>query len=1516
LKREQSESFRRDVSRRIAKKSKQMVKEWNLIRDRYFGSRDDVPDDVVTVQGLEILDFVSGYLETGEANDLLHRHREMMKENASPGSKSSEIEVSLRIWENIIYETLSPEFEDKESRDDLLDLIRKTIDELADGLSRETERFYSDHLERKVEERTAELEDIASYLRSLFQIANDGIAYLDGHGKIIDVNERGVELFGGSKDQVMGKRFIELDLISDKDVDALVGAFEDALAGNRASLELQIVNTKGQKVDLECSMSVMVRDEMESGILVVARDVTRRKEVEKAIHESEEKFRSLAEKSPNMIFINNKGRIVYANEKCEEMTGYSRKELYSPDFDFLTLIAPESRDLIMTSYKSHVKKQEVLPYEYTLVTRDGSRIEAILATKLIDYEGETAILGVVTDISERKQAELALKESEEKYYSLFNEARDGIVLIEAKSGQIVDCNPEFERICGRKLGGLRHMKIWETRPQDKVEAAERKYVEVRENGKGWSDKLDMQTPDGELVPVEFVGKVVEIGGRKYIQSLVRDISFRKKAEEQLRYQASLLENVSDAVISTDMDFSIKSWNRAAEHIYGWKEEDAIGKNVDDVTRTEYPDGNGEDIIKRIIEAGFWTGEVLQQRKDGKAINIQASMTIVKDANGDPVGAVSVNRDITQRLETQEALRRSEKEFKDFVENALVGVVKTNLKGEVLYANQAAAEMFGFESPEVGMMEGVLSRYKDPLKREAFLKELMTKGKVQQYEHQLLTRTGETKDIIMSALFDGETLSGVLIDITPLRRAERERMESEEKYRSLVERAGAGIATSDLEGRFSYVNEELCRMIGYSEEELIGKPFIDFIHHDDQEGILELFLSAFENPQKEQELEFRVIHKEGHTVDLYSRPTIFWLEDEIAGFNAIITDVTARKKAEEALIESEERMKSTLSSMDDLIYVLDEDGVFIDYHEPIDESRQYAPPESFIGKGYGEVFPPEVSKMLEHAIREVSTTGLVQQLDHSLDVGGETRWFSSKVSQRLNRLGSFAGVTVVSRDMTERKMAEDAVRESEERYRLLAESSDDIIASLSQEGLVRYVSPASETLLGYAHEEMIGKNAFSIIHPDDVDKAHETFQLAQKRKIPARLEYRMKRKDGGHLWFETIGRPIEANRTDQQGEILCISRDITERRMADEELRSSEERLKMLFEHAPDAYVLLGDNGEIIDGNRAMERLLGFSREESVGRSLFDLGVLPPNETSRAMADVARTTKGEVVGPDEFVLIRKGGKRLITETRLFPVNIGGREMILATARDITDSRRAEEAKDRLLSNISHELRTPLTSIEGYAKFMLSGKIGELSEKHSKCLTIIDEESNRLKDLIDNFLDLIAIDAEGLKMDVRMVNVSQIIDQLMSSLGVEIEKKEISVSRETPTDLGLVRGDEERLHQLFSNLLTNAIKFTPKGGDIQIRSKGDGSSVVIEVVDSGVGIPPEDLPHIFERFYQGDSSPTRKFGGMGLGLAICNEIVEAHGGRIEAESKVGSGSVFRVTLPMTKEAGNGKQEDIGG
>ncbi len=476
-----------------------------------------------------------------------------------------------------------------------------------------------------------------------------------------------------------------------------------------------------------------------------------------------------------------------------------------------------------------------------------------------------------------------------------------------------------------------------------------------------------------------------------------------------------------------------------------------------------------------------------------------------------------------------------------------------------------------------------------------------------------------------------------------------------------------------------------------------------------------------------------------------------------------------------------------------------------------------------------------------------------------------------------------------------------LKESEKGYRELVDNALVGVYKTTLKGELLYVNEALASMFGFdSPEEMISEGALA--RYKDLNRREVLLKALKKEGKVTDFEVEVLTRTG-----KTKNILVSAHLDGDVFSGMVI--DITERMKAERRLQRNEERLKILFDHAPDAYVLMDEEGIFVDGNKAAERLFGYKKEEGIGQNLLELGVLPPEEMERATENLLRTIQGEITGPDEFVLARKDGSPITVETRTFPVTIAGQELILAIARDITEQKKAEEAKNTLLSNTSHELRTPLTSIEGYAKFMLSGKIGKLPEKHEKCLKIIVEESDRLRLLIDNFLDLITIDIEGFRMDMKEVSIAQIIDRLASSMKMQLEEKGISISRKVPTDLGYVRGDAARLRQLFSNLLDNAIKFTPSGGSIEVRSITDDSSVMVEVADSGIGIPSKDLPHVFERFYQSDGSPTRKFKGVGLGLAICSEIVEAHGGHIEVESKLGKGSVFRVTLPKSEEAKDG-------
>lgn len=371
--------------------------------------------------------------------------------------------------------------------------------------------------------------------------------------------------------------------------------------------------------------------------------------------------------------------------------------------------------------------------------------------------------------------------------------------------------------------------------------------------------------------------------------------------------------------------------------------------------------------------------------------------------------------------------------------------------------------------------------------------------------------------------------------------------------------------------------------------------------------------------------------------------------------------------------------------------------------------------------------------------------------------------------------------------------------------------------------------------------------------------------------------------------------------------------IAERKQMDEELMSSQERLKILFEYAPDAYYLNDLKGEFIDGNRAAEELTGYKREELIGGSFLKLNILPRAEILKAAALLARNMLGQPTGPDEFILNRKDGSQVSVEIRTFPTKIKGKTVVLGIARDITERKRRarelEEANERMkeldrmkshfLSNISHELRTPLASIKGFTETILGEKA--MDEKNrQEFLQIIKEDTERLTLLINRLLNLSRIEVGKIKLKKQKIDLIEETREVISSYGSQARIKNLVLESNLPGELHPVYADPEYIKEVLIQLLENAIKFTEEYGKVAVSVMDQSSQVEVSVSDTGVGIPKGDLPHIFEKFYKVERL-AEEISGLGIGLPLVKSIIEAHGGKVEVESEVGKGSKFSFTLP---------------
>ena len=376
------------------------------------------------------------------------------------------------------------------------------------------------------------------------------------------------------------------------------------------------------------------------------------------------------------------------------------------------------------------------------------------------------------------------------------------------------------------------------------------------------------------------------------------------------------------------------------------------------------------------------------------------------------------------------------------------------------------------------------------------------------------------------------------------------------------------------------------------------------------------------------------------------------------------------------------------------------------------------------------------------------------------------------------------------------------------------------------------------------------------------------------------------------------------------------------RAGDLTLRSSEIRYRRLFESARDGILILNATTlEITDVNPFMTELLDYSRDEFLGKELWEIGLFTDKEASQQAFRELQATG--YLRYEDLPLQSRAGKVRQVE---FVSNVyaeDDHQVIQCNIRDITDRKLAEEErrlllasaqtaraeadganviKDEFLAIVSHELRTPLTAMLGWSNLLMTGTLDEQASK--RAIEIIARNASAQRRLIDDLLDLSRIITGKLRLELRSVELTRLIEAVVDSVRPAADARKLHVHLAIDPQISPISGDPDRLQQIIWNLLSNAIKFTPEGGRIEVRLKRILSHVQITISDTGQGVAPELLTHIFDRFRQSNSSTTRRHAGLGLGLSIVRQLVELHGGRVTAESKgEGGGTIFKVILPVS-------------
>jgi PAS domain S-box-containing protein len=480
-------------------------------------------------------------------------------------------------------------------------------------------------------------------------------------------------------------------------------------------------------------------------------------------------------------------------------------------------------------------------------------------------------------------------------------------------------------------------------------------------------------------------------------------------------------------------------------------------------------------------------------------------------------------------------------------------------------------------------------------------------------------------------------------------------------------------------------------------------------------------------------------------------------------------------------------------------------------------------------------------------------------------------------------------------------------DADARLAAIVASSEDAIISKTLQGIITTWNAAAERMFGYTAEEAVGRHITLLIPLER--HAEEDYVIGQVKAGVGIHHYETVRcrKDGSRIQVSLSVSPIRG----ADGEVVGaskIARDITHAKQVEREAF----QLAAIVSSSDDAILSKDLNGIVQTWNRGAEKIFGYTAAEAVGQSILML--IPEERRGEEIEVLSRVRAGLSVEHFETVRRRKDGSLVNVSLTVSPVRTAGGEIIGASkiARDITDQRRlraeAEEAsrqKDEFLAVLSHELRTPLNTVLGYARMLKRDDERLTGPLRERALDALERNADALTKLVHDVLDTSRLVTGKLRLTIKDCAIDRLIADAIDTVGGTAAAKEITIDLRVASGLA-VRGDRDRLQQVLWNLLSNAIKFTAQGGTITIHAEQRAGAVRIAVADTGIGIAPEHLPFVFQRFWQAHTGASREYGGLGIGLALTRHLVEMHGGTIAAESPgPGGGATFIIVLPAAAD-----------
>ncbi|MEH1916379.1 PAS domain-containing protein [Nostoc sp.] len=1037
------------------------------------------------------------------------------------------------------------------------------------------------------------------------------------------------------------------------------------------------------------------------------------------------------------------------------------------------------------------------------------------------------------------------------------------------------------------------------------------------------------------------------------QQAQNELTDRRRVEAELRQSQEWLRLALSASRMGTWNWNIQtgkiSWSDNLEALFGLEQGEFDGSfemfaarvHPDDrdrlLTAVDRAVATGEDydIEFRVV---YPNGTIRWALSQGK---------VFYDQHGQPIQMAGIDLDITERKRSAETLRESEERFRQLAENIdAVFWIKEVSENRVSYVSPAYKKLWGLNPQELYQGQQAWVDRIHPEDRESTDRAFHEKAVAGQFdeEYRIILPNGSIRWVhdrcfpLRDETGEIYRFAGIAEDISDRKQVEQSLRDSEERLQMALEGSGGGLWDWNIVTNEDYLSSRWLEMLGYEQGELPGhfNSWERLIHPDDKVWVMERLNAHLQDDSVSYKFEYRMLTKSGEWKWIANHGKVVLRDQQgnplrMAGIHFDISD---RKQAELDLRQSEEFKNRILDSSSDCIKVLSLDGRLLYMNTgglclmEIDDLNPYLNIEWLC------LWEDGYRQQAEQALAAAKIGEVSIFRGYCPTVKGTPKWWEVVVSPILDASGQLERILLISRDITERKKTELLLQENEARLKLAYKATRSGVWDWDITRNSTHISEEYCNLFGLdpTTEEVSFEQLLSLLYPDDRTFANEIVsRTIQQQQEYYETDYRIVHPDGirwlaarAKVFYDAAGNAVR---------MLGNVQDITDRKQVEDELRQSEERYRYLAEAIPQLVWTCDASGSCDYANQRLCDYTGLSFEQILGRGW--ISAVHPDDIQAAQSLWNNTVDCGSSYRHEYRFKRASDHSYRWHLVLgMPLKDQRGQVVkwFGTCTDIHDQKelevernrilaqeqaaraeaeRANRIKDEFLAVLSHELRSPLNPILGWTKLLQTRKFNET--KTAEALATIERNAKLQTQLIDDLLDVAKILRGKLSIDASPVNLASVIESAIDTVSTAAIAKSIALHPVLP-NIGQVSGDSNRLQQIVWNLLSNAIKFTPNGGRVEIRLQPLDNQAEIIVSDTGKGINPEFLPYIFESFRQEDVSVTRKYGGLGLGLAIVRQLVEAHGGTIMADSAgEGLGATFTVQLPLLNVEPEIKQTD---